>query len=587
MRLTHRLLLILLVLFFSSSIRGQAPSLLNYQGLLNQNGNPANGTFNIQFAIWDSPSGGSMLYSETQSVTVTDGVFDVLIGSVNPLPEDLFTGNGQRYLGVKVGNDAEMTPRFRLVSVAYALSAAHAAVADIALSGAGDGNSLDAADGDPVDAVFVDDDGNVGIGTTTPSAHLEVQTNASKTGVFSRTTGTGNAGHFEVANSANTRAALSGVSNGQDTAIFGLSTGNGNQSSAGLFQILNATNPAPALEATTNGLGNAGLFNISNTESQIAALAGLTNGKATAIFGRNTGSDFNSTAGFFEIDNTNSSAAAVVGTTNGLTGAAGQFETTNTSGQTISVLAIHSGVGEAGRFVINNANNQFAAVDGVTNGLGNAAFFQVTNTNNTVSTVFAKHDNPNGSAAFFDGNITVTKNIFKGGGGFRIDHPLDPANKYLNHSFVESPDMMNIYNGNVVLDANGEAVVELPTWFEALNRDFRYQLTAIGAPGPNLYVAEEISNNSFRIGGGQPGMKVSWQVTGIRKDAHANTYRIPVEQKKAPAEKGRYLEPELYGQPAERAVGQVHGPGLGRLPKAVRSLSSHQNSGRTLPEANE
>ncbi len=117
-------------------------------------------------------------------------------------------------------------------------------------------------------------------------------------------------------------------------------------------------------------------------------------------------------------------------------------------------------------------------------------------------------------AAFFQGDVTVTGTLSKSGGSFKIDDPLDPANKYLQHSFVESPDMMNVYNGNVTLNASGEAVVELPDYFEALNRDFRYQLTAVGAPGPYLYVAEEIQGNQFRIAGGAPGMKVSWQVTG-------------------------------------------------------------------------
>jgi hypothetical protein len=82
-----------------------------------------------------------------------------------------------------------------------------------------------------------------------------------------------------------------------------------------------------------------------------------------------------------------------------------------------------------------------------------------------------------------NGNLTITGNLSKGSGSFKIDHPLDPANKYLSHSFVESPDMMNIYNGLVVLDSHGEAAVSLPDYFQALNSDFRYQLTAIGAPG--------------------------------------------------------------------------------------------------------
>ena len=154
-----------------------------------------------------------------------------------------------------------------------------------------------------------------------------------------------------------------------------------------------------------------------------------------------------------------------------------------------------------------------------------------------------------GYAGYFNGDVRVTGNLYKGGGGFKIDHPLDPENKYLNHSFVESPDMMNIYNGNIVLDENGEAWVELPEWFQALNQDFRYQLTPIGAPMPNLYIAQEIQDNRFKIAGGEPGMKVSWQVAGIRHDPWAEANRIPVEEEKPPEERGTYLHPEAYGLP--------------------------------------
>ncbi|HKD13920.1 MAG TPA: hypothetical protein VKE71_05170 [Candidatus Angelobacter sp.] len=119
----------------------------------------------------------------------------------------------------------------------------------------------------------------------------------------------------------------------------------------------------------------------------------------------------------------------------------------------------------------------------------------------------------------------------KQAGSFKIDHPLDPDNKYLLHSFVESPDMMNIYNGVAVLDSRGKAVVTLPDYFEALNKDFRYQLTCIGGAAP-VYVAQEINDNRFLIAGGKPGLKVSWQVTGIRHDAYANAHRIPVEVEK-------------------------------------------------------
>jgi hypothetical protein len=139
-------------------------------------------------------------------------------------------------------------------------------------------------------------------------------------------------------------------------------------------------------------------------------------------------------------------------------------------------------------------------------------------------------------AGQFLGNVSVSGTLTKGGGAFQIDHPLDPDNKYLLHSFVESPDMMNIYNGNVTLDAQGSATVTMPEWFEALNRDFRYQLTAVGAPGPNLYVSQKIAGNTFAIAGGTPGGEVSWQVTGVRQDAWANANRIPVEKVKTAAD---------------------------------------------------
>jgi hypothetical protein len=153
------------------------------------------------------------------------------------------------------------------------------------------------------------------------------------------------------------------------------------------------------------------------------------------------------------------------------------------------------------------------------------------------------------------GNLTVGQEVVlrslnvHGTKNFRIDHPLDPANKYLSHAAIESSEVLNMYTGNVVLDANGEAGVEFPEWFGAINADFRYQLTAIGAPGPNLYIAKKMKNNSFRIAGGNPGMDVSWQVTCLRQDAYMKAHPFVVETDK-PANK-RGIHPEA---PVETSV---------------------------------
>jgi trimeric autotransporter adhesin len=102
-------------------------------------------------------------------------------------------------------------------------------------------------------------------------------------------------------------------------------------------------------------------------------------------------------------------------------------------------------------------------------------------------------------AGSFTGDVSISGNLnVSGTKHFRIDDPLDPANRYLYHAALESSEVLNLYAGNAVLDAGGEAAVQLPDWFETLNRDFRYQLTAIGAPAPNLHVAQEIQESQFQ-----------------------------------------------------------------------------------------
>jgi hypothetical protein len=158
-------------------------------------------------------------------------------------------------------------------------------------------------------------------------------------------------------------------------------------------------------------------------------------------------------------------------------------------------------------------------------------------------------------AGYFAGDVHISGTLTGGSMMSKVDHPLDPENSYLLHAAVESDELTNVYSGNAVLDGEGRARVDLPDWFEAVNTDFRYQLTAIGAPGPNLFVARKISGNSFEIAGGDPGMEVSWQVTAVRNDPHGRAHRLVAEQDKEVKDAGKYVHPGLYGRPETAAIG--------------------------------
>jgi len=166
--------------------------------------------------------------------------------------------------------------------------------------------------------------------------------------------------------------------------------------------------------------------------------------------------------------------------------------------------------------------------------------------------------------------VTGTKN-------FKIDHPLDPENKYLLHAAVESSEVLNVYSGNVVTDANGEAAVSLPEWFEALNRDLRYQLTVIGTFAQAI-VADEVRDNRFTVKTSAPNVKVSWQVTGVRSDKAMKNKPFKAEEDKPQHERGHYLRPELYDQPEELGVEWARHPEMMRQLKQQRFEANRRKS---------
>jgi hypothetical protein len=219
------------------------------------------------------------------------------------------------------------------------------------------------------------------------------------------------------------------------------------------------------------------------------------------------------------------------------TGAGAALRADTTSGSQGNAVSAYNygtdGYGVLAELV--NETNPKAAIFARTAGGGQAIRAEV-NSDSGADALFARSTSSDSTsyAGFFSGNVNVTGDLSvdgmlsKGGGTFRIDHPLAPETRYLQHSFVESPDMKNIYDGVVRTDGRGYATVRLPRWFQALNRDFRYQLTPIRSFARAI-VWREVSRNSFVIRTGRPHVKVSWQVTGIRHDAFARAHRVKVD----------------------------------------------------------
>ena len=178
--------------------------------------------------------------------------------------------------------------------------------------------------------------------------------------------------------------------------------------------------------------------------------------------------------------------------------------------------------------------------------------------------------------------LTGTFSVLSGTKNFKIDHPLDPENKYLVHASVESSEVLNIYSGNVTTNAQGEATVMLPEWFEALNRDLRYQLTVIGTFAQAM-VAEKVKQNRFTIRTSAPNIEVSWQVTGVRSDRAMQKRPFKADEFKPENERGTYLDPEAFDKPEERGLEWARNPEMMRQRKEsrVKQVESSKQKAQT------
>jgi hypothetical protein len=484
-----------------------------YQGQLKKGNTLVNDpNCSLTFSLWDSPGSGSPPTGGTQlgstqtisPVAVTNGLFAVLLNSANQFGPSAFNGQA-RWLQTAVqctgDSSATMFARQSISAVPYALFAAAPWVS----------TGSDIAYGN----------GHVGIGTSSPGAVLNVVGN-SPANTQMVLQGSGNVGGgLRIFPGGSGNSAAVEVYETSDTTLTNFSRGfmNMNYPVAGAFDLFTqkgGTSTAEPLVFGTDGTermridtsGNVGIGTTSpsgklDVEGGGTAVQGVSTATGDGVYGQSAYGN--------GVHGQSPSGTGVVGYSTSVAGVYGE----SPSGTGVD------GVSSSGYGVYGKSNT------------GYAGYFSG---NVQVS-----------------GNLTVTGNLVKGGGAFKIDHPLDPANQYLSHSFVESPDMMDIYNGNITTDERGEATVVLPDWFEALNQDFRYQLTPIGQFAQAM-VASEIQDNRFSIKTDKPNVKVSWQVTGIRHDPYANAHRIPVEEEKSPQDQGKYLYPTEYGQPESLGI---------------------------------
>ena len=390
-----------------------------------------------------------------------------------------------------------------------------------------------------------------------------------------------NGATFAIANPAPTgqAVAISGASAstsgagilGEATATTGEAYGvigrSASQSGVGVFG-----------EATATSGDTRGILGRSSSTSGVGVFgeATATSGDTRGILGRSSSS---SGIGVFgEATATSGSTRGVVGRSSSTSGVGVLGEATATSGSVYGVQgrsSSSSGIGVFGEATATTGNTYGGLFQNPSSsGAGVYGYAQATTGTNFG--VVGRSESPSGrgvvgvaeaSTGTNYGVLGRTNSSANGWGvyangrlgasgtkSFQIDHPLRPETHFLNHFCIEAPEPYNLYRGTVTLDAQGEAWVQLPDYFEAINRDASYHLTPIGAAMPNLHVAVEIQGNRFKIAGGAPFKKVSWEVKAVRNDPWVQQYGYQTEQEKPKEYQGLYLHPELYGQPQERGV---------------------------------
>ncbi|MCB9191697.1 MAG: hypothetical protein H6603_01600 [Flavobacteriales bacterium] len=512
----------LLLILISFSAFAQSPEAFNYQAVVRDgSGNIlANQNVGFRIAILQGSQTGTIVYQESHALTTNGfGLANMVVGTgtvLNGNFSNINWGNGPYFVQTAIdpsgGNAYAIMGTAQLVSVPYALYAKNVPTNLSELNNdAGFVTSANDADSNPTN---------------------EIQTLTLNGTTLSISDG-----------NAVTLPSGGGSGNTLDMAYDqgGAGLGRSITVDAGEVQMTTASANGNALKLINNNTGTALVAQTTNASTQFSAIQAQTNSSSTA-------------------------ASAVVGSTSGAAWAVtGQAEANSTAqsavygsnlrtngGHGVQGIGFNGVVGETD-YSQGNAvfGENYDAIAPLGNGIGVAGtgYYGVVGEDRYLG------GQAGANGVFSNGNFTAT-----GTKNFTIDHPTDPANKFLRHFSSESNEVLNIYRGNVTFDANGEALVEMPDYYDLINKNPSYQLTPIGGY-MQLFIKEKLENDRFVIGGGTPGAEASWTVYAERNDPYLQQYPFhrDVEVEKREGQKGTYLMPQLYGEGMDKKMIQTSG----------------------------